>query len=115
MSLSMLHSISHSMLHSVLHPIFHQEVPVQEEALLNGETVSEPVDDGLVNFMHDSQLDRSESQLSPHAPEFLPSSSPDIVEHPEKGTFTLLSLSLCYLFLFLVSLYLSFTTILSFL
>ena len=63
-----------------------QEVPAQEEALLNGETPAEPTtDDGLVNFMHDSQLDRSESQLSPHAPEFQPSSSPDLVDQPEKG------------------------------
>ena len=62
---------------------------MEEEALLNGETVHElTTDDGLVNFMHDSQLDRSESQLSPHAPEFQPSSSPDLVEHPEKGTFS---------------------------
>ena len=66
-----------------------QDVPVQEEALLNGETTVEPTtDDGLVNFMHDSQLDRSESQLSPHAPEFQPSSSPDLVDQPEKGKFT---------------------------
>ena len=60
---------------------------MQEEALLNGETTVEPTtDDGLVNFMHDSQLDRSESQLSPHAPEFQPSSSPDLVDQPEKGS-----------------------------
>ena len=40
--------------------------------MLNGEAGGEA--NGIVNFMHDSQLDRSESQLSPLAAEFQPSS-----------------------------------------
>ena len=54
---------------------------------MNGEAaVEESTDEAIVNFMHDSQLDRSESQLSPHAPEFQPGNSPELPEG-EKATF----------------------------
>lgn len=81
-----------------------EPVPEEEAALLNGDVIDSigdvtdstgdvtdsaaatPVqEDTLVNFMHDSQLDRSESQLSPHAPEFQPATSPDLLN--DKATF----------------------------
>ena len=65
-------------------------VPESEEVLLNGGIATpdipppiETSDESLVNFMHDSQLDRSESQLSPHAPEFQPGTSPSGSASPE--------------------------------
>ena len=43
------------------------QVPEAEEALLNGEAVPETTEENLVNFMHDSQLDRSGNCFSQKA------------------------------------------------